>query len=150
MKHNEAVERAAEAIAMCAAQKTIDQAKAAIDAYLAAMNETQPAPKKFGCHCDLFDVPNGYPDGCVLDYGAPGDCVYATHIERKEQCEYWQEITPESLKAAGVNPVSEPQEGGKFKPTELPIITCEKCGAKAVAFNCSEKGCPVNGGAYYG
>jgi hypothetical protein len=32
----------------------------------------------------------------------------------------------------------------------LPIITCPKCHAKAVAFICDTKGCPVNGGAYYG
>lgn len=32
----------------------------------------------------------------------------------------------------------------------LPIITCPKCGAQAVAFICDTKGCPVNGGAAYG
>lgn len=30
------------------------------------------------------------------------------------------------------------------------LRTCPKCGARAVAFNCSERGCPVNGGAAYG
>lgn len=29
------------------------------------------------------------------------------------------------------------------------IQTCVKCGTKAVAFICSERGCPVNGGAAY-
>lgn len=32
----------------------------------------------------------------------------------------------------------------------LNLTTCSKCGAKAVAFNCSTPGCPVNGGAFYG
>lgn len=28
-----------------------------------------------------------------------------------------------------------------------PVRTCPKCGAKAAAFICAERGCPVNGGA---
>ena len=31
-----------------------------------------------------------------------------------------------------------------------PVITCSKCGAKGMAFICDTRGCPVNGGAFYG
>ena len=45
---------------------------------------------KYGCHCDL--EPGMEPDGCVLDYNAPQDCVYAGGISRREECKYWQPI----------------------------------------------------------
>lgn len=33
---------------------------------------------------------------------------------------------------------------------KIDLRTCPKCGSKGVAFICSERGCPVNGGAAYG
>ena len=33
---------------------------------------------------------------------------------------------------------------------DVPLVTCGKCGIKAVAFICDVKGCPVNGGAFHG
>lgn len=46
---------------------------------------------RYGCHCDL--EPHMEPDGCVLDYGAPQDCVHAGRSgATKEGCEYWKPI----------------------------------------------------------
>lgn len=44
----------------------------------------------WGCHCDLEEGQD--PDGCVLDYGRPQDCVYAGSISTKQQCEYWRPV----------------------------------------------------------
>jgi DNA-directed RNA polymerase subunit M/transcription elongation factor TFIIS len=42
------------------------------------------------------------------------------------------------------------ENGAKADAPFVPeIITCPKCGQKAVAFICDRKGCPVNGGAVY-
>lgn len=60
-----------------------------------------PRAEKWGCHVDLFTLPEGaQPDGCVIDDGVRSACIYANDIERKEQCEYWQRITPESIRKA--------------------------------------------------
>jgi len=51
-------------------------------------------PLIYGCHCDL--EPEMKPDGCVLDYGKPEDCVYAKILVKngqpKEDCGYWKPI----------------------------------------------------------
>jgi len=45
---------------------------------------------RWGCHCDL--EPGMEPDGCVIDDGRSGDCVYASKNAVKQQCEYWRPI----------------------------------------------------------
>lgn len=51
-------------------------------------------PLIYGCHYDL--EPDMKPDGCVLDYGKPKDCVYAKILVKngrsKEDCWYWKPI----------------------------------------------------------
>lgn len=46
--------------------------------------------KVYGCHCDLEEGME--PDGCVIDSNERHDCLYAAHIEVKEQCKYWKII----------------------------------------------------------
>ena len=46
-------------------------------------------PVRFGCHCDL--EPDMQPDGCVLDYGKPQDCIHSDCGD-KSKCPYWHEI----------------------------------------------------------
>lgn len=51
--------------------------------------------KNYGCHVDLN--PGEQPDGCVLDYDAPSDCVYAIHgngrvRKSKWTCEHWKPV----------------------------------------------------------
>ena len=52
------------------------------------------APIPHGCHVDLEEGME--PDGCVLDEGRPGNCIYARRLHRegkdKTACEYWQPI----------------------------------------------------------
>lgn len=48
------------------------------------------ATEKYGCHCDLEEGME--PDGCVLDYGKPDECVYARLRGSKDKCEYWKPI----------------------------------------------------------
>lgn len=63
------------------------------EAYAAGLEDakTQPkTPEKYGCHCDLEEGME--PDGCVLDYGKPEDCVYARLRDSKDKCEYWKPI----------------------------------------------------------
>lgn len=52
---------------------------------------------RYGCHVDLAE--DEEPDGCVLDYGQPHDCIYATFPsgrirKRRETCMHWRKITP--------------------------------------------------------
>lgn len=68
-------------------QRLIDEAYAA--GLEDAANPTQ-ATEKYGCHCDLEEGTE--PDGCVLDYGKPEDCVYARLRGSKDKCEYWKQI----------------------------------------------------------
>lgn len=62
------------------------------------------SPERYGCHVELFAMPEGTePDGCVIDEGRRHDCIYARDVERKELCEYWQRVTPQSIaKAKGI------------------------------------------------
>lgn len=80
-----------------------EEMKAAI-AILHAGGYDVTAPQdtdKWGCHCDLFAMPEDFqPDGCVIDEGAPERCVYAAEAGCKENCKYWQRITPQSIRAA--------------------------------------------------
>lgn len=69
-------------------QRLIDEAYAA--GLEDAAKPTQ-ATEKYGCHCDLEEGME--PDGCVLDYGKPEDCVYARLRGSKDKCEYWKPIT---------------------------------------------------------
>lgn len=51
--------------------------------------------KTYGCHVDLGHKEE--PDGCVLDYGCPDDCVYARHKngvarDTRWTCEYWRVV----------------------------------------------------------
>jgi len=50
----------------------------------------QAAGVRFGCHVDLID--DEEPDGCVKDYGADGDCIYAKRHRTREGCKYWKPI----------------------------------------------------------
>lgn len=50
--------------------------------------------KKYGCHCDLEDGME--PDGCVIDTDERHHCIYATHIDVKEQCKYWTIIATDA------------------------------------------------------
>lgn len=49
---------------------------------------------RYGCHCDLD--PDAQPDGCVLDYGVPGDCIHAPSLvaagKGREACCYWKPV----------------------------------------------------------
>lgn len=49
---------------------------------------------KFGCHVDLMD--GDEPDGCVFDYGNPGDCRLAQALHQKGKgradCSEWRPI----------------------------------------------------------
>lgn len=42
----------------------------------------------YGCVVDL--APDEEPDGCVLDYGAPSDCMYAKSRRTKWTCPMWR------------------------------------------------------------
>lgn len=49
--------------------------------------------KVYGCHVDLG--PNEDPDGCVIDFGAHADCIYAktsTGRDRRSKwaCHHWK------------------------------------------------------------
>lgn len=53
--------------------------------------------------------------------------------------------------AAALRAMAAGMEVEELKPSiEVPVVMCPKCGMQAVAFVCSERGCPVNGGAFYG
>lgn len=61
--------------------------------------EVDAGGAKWGCHVDA--MPDNFePDGCVIDEGRRGDCVYASDVKRKEQCKYWRRITPTSVQEA--------------------------------------------------
>lgn len=51
-------------------------------------------PVRYGCHCDL--EPGMAPDDCVLDYGAPNDCVHAPALvaagKGREACHEWRPV----------------------------------------------------------
>jgi len=49
-----------------------------------------------------------------------------------------------SQRNAAACPTTPPAQEALCDP---PVRTCPKCGAKAAAFICAERGCPVNGGA---
>lgn len=68
-------------------QRLIDEAYAA---GLEGAAKPTPTAVKYGCHCDLEYGME--PDGCVLDYGKPEDCVYARLRGSKDKCEYWKPI----------------------------------------------------------
>lgn len=60
--------------------------------------------KCYGCHVDL--APDEQPDGCVVDYGAHSDCMYATFASGRKRrskwtCEHWLPITPEQAARGG-------------------------------------------------
>lgn len=42
---------------------------------------------RYGCHVDLDH--DEEPDGCVKDYGADSDCIYAPRHRTREGCRYW-------------------------------------------------------------
>lgn len=41
----------------------------------------------YGCSVDLAE--DETPDGCVLDYGAPEECIHASKRRIKWTCPYW-------------------------------------------------------------
>lgn len=45
---------------------------------------------KFGCYADL--ALDEEPDGCVKDYGADSDCIFAANHRTREGCQYWREV----------------------------------------------------------
>ena len=67
---------------------------------------------KFACHVDL--APDEAPDDCVLNYGVPGDCIYARtasgRVRRSPHtCRYWKRVAPSSAmqtpdEVPGTNP----------------------------------------------
>jgi len=79
---------------------TIDALQAERDVLKAEVKRlTYGTEPTYGCHVDLMD--DEQPDGCVLDYGKPNDCVYAKRITDKTQCEYWKPI---KIVRTGVQP----------------------------------------------
>lgn len=49
----------------------------------------------YGCHIDLAD--GDEPDGCVIMYGAPGDCIFGTLASGRSRrspftCKYWRKV----------------------------------------------------------
>lgn len=57
----------------------------------------QANPVKYGCHCDLESMPEGFgPDDCVMDSGEHSSCVYAMKLriqgKGKADCDYWLPI----------------------------------------------------------
>ncbi len=64
----------------------------AVDALQAAFGDSLDKldALPYGCYCDLEEGQE--PDGCVIDEGEPHKCIYASKIERKEQCQYWNII----------------------------------------------------------
>jgi hypothetical protein len=50
----------------------------------------QAAGVRFGCHIDLEE--GEQPDGCVKDYGAENDCIYARRHRTREGCKFWREV----------------------------------------------------------
>ena len=42
----------------------------------------------YGCHVELLE--GDEPDGCVLDYGAPTECLHARGRRTKWTCPYWR------------------------------------------------------------
>lgn len=50
---------------------------------------------RYGCHCDL--EPGANPDGCVLDYDRPEDCIHAPALvaagQGREACHEWRPVT---------------------------------------------------------
>lgn len=57
----------------------------------------------FGCTVDL--APDEEPDGCVLDYGAPVDCIYAVRRRTKWTCPFW---VRKPARLATLNPSKDP------------------------------------------
>ena len=52
---------------------------------------------KYGCHVELGQ--GEQPDDCVLNYGAPDDCVFGRTPSGRirkapHTCKYWKPITP--------------------------------------------------------
>lgn len=60
----------------------------------------------YGCHCDL--EPGMKPDGCVLDYGNPNDCVHARGISNREECNEWRPIHITTPQPASAQVLGEP------------------------------------------
>ena len=56
-------------------------------------------PTKYGCYCERD--PGESPDGCLIDEGRPYDCVHASRVASKEQCEYWRPLLAEEHDAPG-------------------------------------------------
>lgn len=46
---------------------------------------------KYGCHIELAEGEE--PDGCVKDYGADKDCIYAPRHRTREACKFWRPTT---------------------------------------------------------
>lgn len=49
----------------------------------------------YGCHVDLS--PGEEPDGCVIEYGSHGDCVFAVHESGRKRksmwtCRHWRPV----------------------------------------------------------
>ena len=53
-----------------------------------AKSEREEHEHLYGCTVDL--ALDEEPDGCVLDYGAPTDCIYAKARRTKWTCPFWQ------------------------------------------------------------
>lgn len=59
--------------------------------------QVEKGGKMYGCHVDLFECE---PDGCVLDYGVPHECIYGTlpsgNVRRsKWTCQHWKQVKGE-------------------------------------------------------
>jgi hypothetical protein len=63
----------------------------------------------YGCCVDLDD--DEAPDGCVLDYGEPADCIFARGRRTKWTCPYWV-LTPKFLATRAALSALEEQRHG--------------------------------------
>jgi hypothetical protein len=55
-----------------------------------AKREAQARGVGYGCHVDLAEDES--PDGCVIDQGARGDCIYASRHRTREGCAHWRRL----------------------------------------------------------
>jgi len=73
---------------------------------------TETVAVKYGCHCDIENMPDGFePDGCVIDDNMPEICVYAHKLlaegKGKIDCEYWRPIGKQHAEPVAVVPDGE-------------------------------------------
>lgn len=88
-----------------------------IDAIVARVLAENAPPVKYGCHCDLENMPPGtQPDDCVFDNGDVDDCIYAVKLQRegkgKLACEFWRPIDTPPVQAEHAEVLDAPDSPG--------------------------------------